>query len=103
MGLFRKITSVSSLGAVDFRSDKERIARYAKQTRNLQRQQQLLQQRAAQPPLIRAPQAQPLPRPGVAICNAGQPLPASLLECKLPAGHPGPHEALLRWDSGRFV
>lgn len=27
MGLFRKITSVSTLGAVDMRSDKERIAR----------------------------------------------------------------------------
>lgn len=27
MGLFRKITSVSTLGAVDFRSDKERTAR----------------------------------------------------------------------------
>jgi hypothetical protein len=27
MGLFRKMTSVSTLGAVDFRSDKERTAR----------------------------------------------------------------------------
>lgn len=34
MGLIRKITSVSSLGAVDFKSDKERIASYTKQTRN---------------------------------------------------------------------
>lgn len=34
MGLIRKITSVSSLGAVDFKSDKERIATYTKQTRN---------------------------------------------------------------------
>ncbi len=34
MGLIRKITSVSSLGAVDFKSDKERIATHTKQTRN---------------------------------------------------------------------
>lgn len=34
MGLIRKITSVSSLGAVDFKSDKERTATYTKQTRN---------------------------------------------------------------------
>ena len=26
MGLFRKLTSLSTLGAVDFKSDKERIA-----------------------------------------------------------------------------
>ena len=30
MGLTRKLASVSTLGAVDFRSDKERIARYTK-------------------------------------------------------------------------
>jgi hypothetical protein len=34
MGLIRKITSVSSFGVVDFKSDKERIATYTKQTRN---------------------------------------------------------------------
>lgn len=34
MGLFRKVTSVSTGGLVDFRSDKERTARYTKQTRN---------------------------------------------------------------------
>jgi len=30
MGLFRKITSASTLGAVDYRSDKERTAAYTK-------------------------------------------------------------------------
>jgi hypothetical protein len=34
LGLIRKITSASSLGAVDFKSDKERTATYTKQTRN---------------------------------------------------------------------
>lgn len=34
MGVMRKITSIGTLGAVDFRSDKERTARYTKQTRN---------------------------------------------------------------------
>ncbi len=31
MGLFRKIASVSTAGAVDFRSDKERTAAYTKE------------------------------------------------------------------------
>ena len=35
--MFRKLTSISTLGLVDFRSDKERIARYTKQTRNATR------------------------------------------------------------------
>ena len=34
MGRFRKTTSVLTLGAVDLRSDKERIAMYTWQTRN---------------------------------------------------------------------
>ncbi len=37
MGFFRKMFSVSTLGLVDFWSDKERIARYTKQTRNAAR------------------------------------------------------------------
>lgn len=39
MGLTRKFTSAMTLGAVDFRSDKERTARYTRQTRNAVRQQ----------------------------------------------------------------
>lgn len=58
MGLIRKMASVSTLGAVDFRSDRERTARYTKQTRNAVRAQtaqqaaleQQRRQAAAQPP-----------------------------------------------------
>ena len=39
MGLIRKVASVTTLGMVDFRSDKERQARYAKQSRDIQREQ----------------------------------------------------------------
>lgn len=39
MGIIRKATSISTLGLVDYRSDKERIARYGKQTRNATRAQ----------------------------------------------------------------
>lgn len=37
MGLLRKMTSLSTLGLVDYRSDKERIAKYTRQTRNATR------------------------------------------------------------------
>jgi hypothetical protein len=37
MGLIRKSLSISTLGLVDFRSDRERTARYSKQTRNAAR------------------------------------------------------------------
>ena len=39
MGLIRKVLSVSTVGMVDFRSDKERVALNAKQTRNAIRKQ----------------------------------------------------------------
>ena len=35
MGLFRKMSSVMTAGAVDFRSDKERTARYTKKNYKL--------------------------------------------------------------------
>lgn len=58
MGFMRKVTSVSTFGLVDYRSDKERQARYAKQQRDAQREQLKLEKerdkRAAAPP-----QAQP--------------------------------------------
>lgn len=37
MGLTRKVASAMSFGVIDWRSDKERIARYTKQTRNATR------------------------------------------------------------------
>lgn len=61
MGLTRKLLSVSTLGAVDFRSDKERTARHtakgarhsvkvskeaAKQTKLLEEQTELLREQA---------------------------------------------------------
>lgn len=39
MGMIPKLTSLGTLGPVDYRSDKERIARYTKQTRNATRAQ----------------------------------------------------------------
>ncbi|MDX3525042.1 hypothetical protein P1P75_00880 [Streptomyces sp. ID05-39B] len=45
MGLFRKTLSVSTLGAVDFRSDKERTAAYTKATKKqAKKQTKLLKQ-----------------------------------------------------------
>lgn len=45
MGLFRKMTSVTTMGAVDFRSDKERIARNSKKTaKELKDQNKLLRE-----------------------------------------------------------
>jgi|tagenome__1003787_1003787.scaffolds.fasta_scaffold20928395_6 hypothetical protein len=35
VGLTRKLASVSSLGMIDYRSDKERIAKYTRQQRNM--------------------------------------------------------------------
>lgn len=58
MGLIRKMTSVTTLGAVDFRSDRERTARYAKQTRNAVRAQ-TAQQAAALEQQRRQATAQP--------------------------------------------
>ena len=59
MGLIRKVTSMSTLGLVDFRSDKERQARYAKQTRDAQREQLKIDKGRAKQPQPPAPQATP--------------------------------------------
>lgn len=50
VGLTRKMMSIGTVGLVDFRSDKERTAAYAKATRNQVRQQTAImqQQLAAQ-------------------------------------------------------
>lgn len=39
MGIFRKITSVSTLGIVSYRNNEERTAKYTRQTRNAARAQ----------------------------------------------------------------
>src|SRR3954453_4643720 len=49
MGLIRKMMSVSSFGAVDFRSDKERTAAYTKAAmKEARKQTELQRQQAAQ-------------------------------------------------------
>jgi hypothetical protein len=49
MGLIRKTMSITTLGAVDFRSDKERTAAYAKATKKQARKQtKLMKQMAKQ-------------------------------------------------------
>ena len=44
----RKATSMATFGIVDFRSDKERTARYARQTRDAQREQVKLERKRDQ-------------------------------------------------------
>lgn len=40
MGIMRKIASISTLGMIDFRSDKERTARYTKQQMKMMKAEQ---------------------------------------------------------------
>jgi hypothetical protein len=48
VGVFRKFTSISTMGLVDFRSDKERIARSTRQSAHeLRKQTQLMESAAA--------------------------------------------------------
>lgn len=58
MGLFRKMTSFSTMGLVDFRSDKERIAKYTRQTRNAARKQAKQAAAAPYPVAVVTPQPQ---------------------------------------------
>ena len=74
MGVFRKTSSLLTLGAIDFRSDKERTARYARQTRNAVRAQSRMQSQLAampgplQPPAPPAMPARWYPDPSGAPC-----------------------------------
>lgn len=65
MGLFRKMTSLSTLGAVDFKSDKERTATYTKTAAKQAREQtKLMRAQAARGIPIQAPGPQaPASRP----------------------------------------
>lgn len=47
MGITRKLMSVSTLGAVDFRSDKERTAAYTKATKKQAKKQTKLMKEQA--------------------------------------------------------
>jgi hypothetical protein len=55
VGLTRKLASVSSLGMIDYRSDKERIAKYTRQQRNMTKQALKQGQAAAAVPGAPAP------------------------------------------------
>ena len=49
MGMTRKLLSISTAGAIDFRSDKERIARSAKKTaKELKKQTKLMKRQRGQ-------------------------------------------------------
>lgn len=48
MGLFRKMTSLSTLGAVDFKSDKERTASYTKASAKQAKEQTRLMREQAE-------------------------------------------------------
>jgi hypothetical protein len=66
VGLFRKMTSLSTLGAVDFKSDKERTSSYTKAAaKEAKEQTRLMRLQAAQEALrLRARQeAQSAPQP----------------------------------------
>lgn len=73
MGLIRKVTSMGTAGLVDFRSDKERTAKYTKaskkegrrQTAIMQQQLRLQQQAANQPVPVQPPVLLPPPAPPV--------------------------------------
>lgn len=84
MGLFRKMASVSTCGAVDMRSDKERIARKTAKgaraakvsAREAQAQTRLMQAQHE----LSVRQARPLPRPvarPLGPARAGQDVPRS--------------------------
>lgn len=63
MGLFRKLTSVSTLGLVDFRSAKDRTAAYTRGTRKQARKQTKIMR--TQTSVLRQHYAQPVaPPPG---------------------------------------
>lgn len=99
MGIFRKVTSMGTAGLVDFRSDKERTARYTKGSKKeakkqtaIMQQQLRLQQRAANQPAPAQAPPQPVPF---------QPAPHPPASTTAAGWHPDPtlrHE--LRWFDG---
>jgi hypothetical protein len=70
MGMTRKFASVMTVGLIDYRSDKERIAKYTRQTRNAAR----AQARQPAPQYYVQPQQQPVIPPGWYRDPAGAPM-----------------------------
>ncbi len=98
MGLTRKLMSVSTMGAVDFRSDKERTAAYTQAAkREAKKQTQLMRQMAQQQAAAAAQQqyAQPAPAP--------MPMPMPMPMPQLPPAGWYPDQAdtsMVRWFDG---
>lgn len=73
MGLFRKMTSLSTLGAVDFKSDKERTASYTKASaKQAKEQTRLMREQAA---ATRAARSTAAARPAAASLASAPQLP----------------------------
>jgi hypothetical protein len=91
MGITRKILSASTIGLIDWRSDKERVARSARRTDKGIRKQNKLIERQIQ--LEQAAQAQ----------AAHAPAPSPVAPQLPPAGWmPDPHQpSMLRWWDGQ--
>jgi hypothetical protein len=95
VGLFRKMTSLSTLGAVDFKSDKERTANYTKAAaKEAKEQTRLMRLQAAQEALRL--QAEQTPQ------SAHQPVAAMPAPQLPPAGwYPDQADlSLTRWFDG---
>lgn len=109
MGMIRKTMSLTTLGLVDFRSDKERTARYARQTRNATRAQvaqnmQMLEQQREQlaQSYVQHVEAQAqriAPLTPEAVLNAGGPPPAG----PPPGWYPDGQGARRWWDGARWT
>lgn len=109
MGIIRKTMSTSTLGLVDFRSDKERTARNTKQTRNAIRAQSKQQAEIAAQQAHAAYQQAAFAQQQVNLAAAqlaathNPPIPVAPQPQQIPAGwyqQPGDQPGLMRWFDG---
>lgn len=76
MGLFRKMASASTLGAIDFKSDKERTATYTKKAaKEAKEQTKIMRQQAAQGQPLAPPPTYPAPAPPGPSASSGYYVP----------------------------
>lgn len=98
MGIIRKTMSVSTLGLVDYRSDKERIAKYTRQTRNATRVA------AAQNAKLIDGQRNQLAQSHVHHVESQVPVPSAPPVQGPPAGwYPDPSGTVRWWDGWRWT